>query len=193
MRNVFLQVRQKDQLGVLNSDSAGYRVDERTGSRYVLFENGSRYVGKPGALDYQVTRYRNYAVLLQAGEQSAGEGELEGVPTGVLLKTDTPAHRAELQWRASFVIAAVLLPLLGVAMGRFSFNEHRYAPIFVAVFVYFIYSNLLGISKTLVKRGDLPDAVGLWWVHLLLIATIIVILKSRRHRRRRARAEGTPA
>ena len=61
-------------------------------------------------------------------------------------------------------------------MNRFSFYEHRYAPVFVAVAIYFIYSNLLGISKTLCKRDQLPAFIGLWWVHLLLIGILLLIL-----------------
>ncbi|NIN35351.1 MAG: LPS export ABC transporter permease LptF, partial [Gammaproteobacteria bacterium] len=39
MKNVFLQVREDDELGVLNSASARYKTMPDTGSRYVLFEN----------------------------------------------------------------------------------------------------------------------------------------------------------
>lgn len=177
MDSVFLQVRQEKQLGVLTSDSARYSVQSGSGSRYVLFENGRRYVGTPGNLNYQITEYRHYAVLLETGDQAAAQDELEEVPTGVLMRGNSPMYRAELQWRTSFVIAALLLPLLGVSMSRYSFNEHRYAPVFVAVFVYFIYSNLLGISKTLLKRDVIPGTVGLWWVHLLLLGAIVLILK----------------
>lgn len=182
MQNVFLQVRQDDRLGVLLSPDAVYEVAPRTGSRYVIFESGRRYVGSPGDLNYQITEYGRYAVLLQQSDP-AGEGsDLTAIPTSTLIGSASPLYRAELQWRLSYVIAALLLPLLGVAMNRFSFNEHRYTPVFAAVFIYFIYSNLLGISKTLFKRDQIPGIVGLWWVHLLLIAIILGISGSPRIR-----------
>lgn len=177
MQDVFLQVRERNRLGVLTSDRARYETDPRTGSRYVRFEEGRRYLGLPGALNYQITEYRAYAVLLQQGTSALGDGDLEAVPTLDLLRSPSPAYSAELQWRLSAIIAALLLPLLGVAMNRFTFNEHRYAPMFVAVAVYFVYSNLLGISKTLCKRDQLPAFIGLWWVHLLLIGAICLILR----------------
>ncbi|OGT84520.1 MAG: LPS export ABC transporter permease LptF [Gammaproteobacteria bacterium RIFCSPLOWO2_02_FULL_61_13] len=176
MEDVFLQVRERNRLGVLTSDRARFETDPRTGSRYVRFEDGRRYLGLPGALNYQVTEYRAYAVLLQQGTPGTAADELEAIPTLQLLRQTSPAHLAELQWRLSAIIAALLLPLLGVAMNRFSFNEHRYAPVFVAVAIYFIYSNLLGISKTLCKRDQLPAFIGLWWVHLLLIGVLLLIL-----------------
>jgi lipopolysaccharide export system permease protein len=177
MEDVFLQVRERSRLGVLTSDRARFETDRRTGSRYVRFEDGRRYVGIPGALNYQVTEYHAYAVLLEQGTPGTTTEELEAIPTMQLLRQASPAHHAELQWRLSAIIATLLLPLLGVAMSRFSFNEHRYAPVFVAVAIYFIYSNLLGISKTLCKRDQLSAFVGLWWVHLLLIAILVLILQ----------------
>ncbi len=177
MKDVFLQVRQHNRLGVLTSDSARYLVKPDTGSRYVIFQNGRRYVGKPGMLNYQITRYHNYAVMLDQGQAGATGDDLEGVPTVELIGSNDPMYRAELQWRLASIIAALLLPILGVAMNRFSFSENRYAPVFIAVAIYFIYSNLLSISKTLLKRNKLPPEVGMWWVHVALIVVTVLILK----------------
>lgn len=177
MKHVFLQVRQHNRLGVLTSDTAKYLVKPKTGSRYVIFQNGRRYVGKPGMRNYQITRYHSYAVMLDQGQAGAAGEDLEGVPTAELVGSDDPMYRAELQWRLASIIAALLLPILGVAMNRFSFSENRYAPVFIAVAIYFIYSNLLSISKTLLKRNKIPDEIGMWWVHLALIVIIVLILK----------------
>lgn len=194
MQDVFLQVRERNRLGVLTSDRALYETEPRTGSRYVRFEDGRRYLGMPGQLNYQVTEYGAYAVLLQQGTEAVAAAELETIPTLELLRRPSPAYHAELQWRLSAIIAALLLPLLGVAMNRFSFNEHRYAPVFVAVAIYFIYSNLLGISKTLFKRDQLPGIIGLWWVHLLLLGAVVLVLNWPALRQRlRAPARTRPA
>ncbi|MEX2353283.1 MAG: LptF/LptG family permease, partial [Gammaproteobacteria bacterium] len=67
MRNVFLQSREDGELGVLNAARARYYIKPGSGSRYVLFEDGSRYLGEPGESDYQIINYRTYAVLLEQG------------------------------------------------------------------------------------------------------------------------------
>ena len=179
---VFLQVRQDNGLGVVKSNSAHYRTKSDTGSRYVLFRNGSRYVGEPGALDYQVTRYRTYGVLLDQGNQKASGRRLEAIPTSELWGSKQPRHKAELQWRLSYVLTSLLLPLLAVALSRFASGDQRYTPMFIAILVYFLYSNLLGISKTLMVRAEIPFYLGLWWVHGLLIAVIILLLQAQRLR-----------
>lgn len=183
MQDVFLQVRQDGGLGVLTSDSAHFDAAARTGSRYIVFRDGRRYVGTPGSLDYQITEYRNYAVLVEQGTGGGATATMETLPTSLLLGSGVPKHRAELQWRLSYVLAAVLLPLLAVAMNRFGAAEHRYSQIFVGVLVYFVYSNLLGISRTLLKRDEISPLLGLWWVHLSLLAAILLLIRHEAIRR----------
>jgi lipopolysaccharide export system permease protein len=187
MENVFLQVRQQKDLGVLRSSSANYQFSDRTGSRYIAFQNGDRYVGQPGNLDYQITKYRTYAVLIEQNDEAKTVLKLEGVPSLSLFGSSNPQHKAEWQWRLSYVFATLLLPLLAVALNGLSFRETRYVPLFIAIMVYFIYSNLLGISKTLIKRDELSPLIGMWWVHILLAITIVGIMKypRLRHWRRR--------
>ena len=177
MENVFLQVRQNQDLGVLRSKSAKYEFGKHTGSRYVAFQHGHRYVGKPGMLDYKITKYRTYAVLIDQSEQTKKRNSLEAVPSLKLIGSKLPKYKAELQWRMSYVFAALLLPAFVVALNALSFRETRYIPLFSAILVYFIYSNLLGISKTLIKHNDMSAMIGMWWVHLLLVLTIVAIFK----------------
>jgi len=47
--------------------------------------------------------------------------------------------------------------------------------------VYFVYSNLLSASKVWLEKGDLPPAVGVWWVHLagLALGLYLVVREAR--------------
>lgn len=176
MQNVFLQVRQDNQLAVLNTASARLFVKPESGSRYAVFENGNRYIGEPGMVDYQISRYRTYAVLLEQGERSGAGGRIESTPTSSLVGSDQPMYQAELQWRISFVIAALLLPVFAFGINRYATRDSRYVPVFVCVLAYLIYSNLLGLSRTLLQRGDIPAYVGIWWVHMVLLVAVIMLL-----------------
>ena len=176
MENIFLQIRQHGKLGVLTSDRAVFEVDEASGNRYIKFEDGRRYVGSPGDLDYKITEYKTYAILLEASEAIISTGKkLESIPTSVLFFSDIAQHKAELQWRASPVFSCLLLSLLAVLLSQLPIGERRYSLIFISMMVYFIYSNLLGVSKTLLKRDEIPSILGLWWVHALLIMTLLVL------------------
>jgi lipopolysaccharide export system permease protein len=172
MEEVFLQTRDGDRLSLLASERARFKYDEDSGSRYILFENGNRYVGTPGELNYQITEYQSYAVLVEQTSDDADSTRLESIPTSELLGSDLSSHKAELQWRLSYVIAGLLLPILAVILNRLSFGNNRYVSIIIGLLIYLIYSNLLSISKTLLERADIPAFIGLWWVHAGLFAII---------------------
>lgn len=184
MENVFLQTRQGQQTSLINSGSASYRNMEESGGKFILFENGRRYTGSQDSLDYRITRYRTYAVLVEQGDAESRYAKLESVPTATLVGSDSPEYTAELQWRLSFVISSLLLPVLALALSRYSFSEQKYFSAFVAVLIYVVYSNMLSIAKTLLKRDDIPYFIGLWWVHLLLIIMIVLVFQFRRLRLR---------
>ena len=184
MENVFLQAREGQQTSVINSNSASYTNAEDSGARFISFENGRRYTGSRESLDYRITRYQIYAILVEQGDAESQRVKLEALPTATLIGSDSPKHIAELQWRLSFVISALLLPVLALALSRYSFAEQKYLSAFVAVLIYIIYSNLLGIAKTLLKRDEIPGSIGLWWVHLLLIALIALVFQFPRLRLR---------
>ena len=194
MENIFLQVRENDRFGILYSDFAQINYDENSSSRYVVFENGHRYLGRPGRLDLQKTDYRKYAVLLDRGEDITSETKPETVSSMELARSEDLNLVAEFQWRISFVIATILLPLFAVILSKLSFGNNRYVSIIIGILVYFIYSNLTSISKTMLARGDLPEYIGIWWVHLslILIMLIILVLHLTIHRRRRIGKLRTP-
>ena len=60
-------------------------------------------------------------------------------------------------------------------MNKFSFGDNRYVSLMVGILVYFVYSNLISISKTLLRREDLPAYIGIWWVHMLLVLMIMAV------------------
>ncbi len=191
MENIFLQVRQHGKLGVLTSDRATFELDEESGNRYIIFEDGRRYVGVPGGLDYKITEFKTYAILVEANEAALkAANRLESIPTSVLLFSDVPSHKAELQWRASSIFSCMLLSLLAVLLSQLPIGEKRYALIFISMLIYFIYSNLLGVSKSLLKHDEIPSIIGLWWVHVLLIIAMLVLYFLPQIRRRLKRNNG---
>lgn len=189
MENVFLQAREGRQTSVINSTSASYGTVEVAGGKFILFENGRRYTGNRDSLDYRITAYRTYAVLVEHDDAEREFIKLESVPTTTLVNSDSPKYEAELQWRLSFVISSLLLPILALALSRYSFSEQKYLSAFVAVLIYIIYSNMLSVAKTLLKRDEIPGFIGLWWVHLLLLLLIVLAFQIPRLRLRMKKAQ----
>ncbi|MEM8768754.1 MAG: LPS export ABC transporter permease LptF [Pseudomonadota bacterium] len=89
-----------------------------------------------------------------------------------------PDARAELQWRQSTALSALLLALLAVPLSRTQPRRGRYSKILLAVVIYALYYNLLGLARTSVEQEAIPY---LWWAPgLLSIVVIIAFLTGRR-------------
>ncbi len=188
MNNIFLQIGQRNKLGLLAADTAMLTFDEATDRHVVTFENGRRYEGIPGRRAYRVTHYASYAITLHRDEPVlAGDHSVQSLPTHTLIGSGKRAHHAELQWRVSAVCASLLLSIFAVLLCRLSLAEKPHLLIGVAMLVYFIYNNLLGIAQSLLKRGEISPVLGLWWVHALFAVGLLILCSPLTIRRLRIR------
>ena len=176
MEDVFLHLRQESKRGLLRAESARFRNDEQSGNKYIEFSNGRRYVVEPGKTDYRITEFENYSVLTDTANPEVVRVKIAALSTAEIFGSDNSVHQAELQWRISLVIACLILPLLSVLLIQMYTREERhYGPFIIAISIYLIYSNLLGIAQTFIKREAIPGLVGLWWVHILLLMVIATL------------------
>ncbi len=53
----------------------------------------------------------------------------------------------------------------------------RYAKLALALILYLVYSNMLGIGKTWIVQEKVPIWVGTWWVHIIAIIFTAFLLK----------------
>src|SRR5690606_26707908 len=127
-------------------------------------------------------------VPVQVPELTDEVTSLEAAPTSSLLRSNDPEHRAELHWRLSFPLMCIVLTMLAVPMSALRPREGRYARVWVAIVVYFVYSNIVSAGKVWIARGIVPEFLGLWWIHgIAALLVLLVILRSRRFRKARGR------
>lgn len=174
MENVFIQGVRKGNLNLVVAERGRQIAD--AGGRYLLLENGHRYEGIPGQADFRIIQFVRHKVLLQEPEAMLQVDETSAIPTLTLWRSGKRHEVAELQWRISMPVSAVLLALLAVFLSRTNPRQGRYAKFFLGILVYVIYSNLLGVAKTWVERGTVEPWPGMWWVHLLLLLVVLVML-----------------
>ena len=89
----------------------------------------------------------------------------------VLRESDAPADQAEYQWRWSTAVSTMLLALLAVPLGRSRPRQWRFARLTLAVIIYAVYFNALGIGRTWVEQGT---SLTLWWVPMTFAAMIVL-------------------
>jgi lipopolysaccharide export system permease protein len=165
MYNVFVQLRRPARVDVLISARAYPMAEVESGDRFIVLEEGYRYEGSPGSLEFVITRFRRHGVRVEQRSNTAWPRRLESTPTMALLHSARPMEIAEFQWRISMPLSVVLLGLLAIPLARTSPRQGRYAKLFAALLIYFVYSNLLGVAQKLVEQGELSPLIGVWPVH----------------------------
>ena len=184
MRNVFVRVSGPDRDEVVTAERAYQSTPGPGDERFMVLEDGYRYSGSPGRADFATTRFERHAVRLDAVVRFSQRSSLDAVLTSGLWGSSDPEHAAELQWRVSLPVSAALLALLAVPLARTGRRQGRYAKLLIAVVLYFVYSNGLGIARNLVEREELSVWIGLWPVHVAMLAVAAVMLARQGGRRR---------
>ena len=172
LRDVFVSDRRRGELTLFSARS-GYRYrDPETGVLYLALLDGYRYEGRPGEVDFRIYRFDKHAVRLDEGEVKKMERRLWALPTERLWDSTRLGEIAELQWRLAMPIATLLLAWLGALLSRTSPRQGRFGKLFVAILLFIIYYNTLGVAKNWIVRGVVPPELGLWWVHAVLLALL---------------------
>ncbi|HEX7047368.1 MAG TPA: LPS export ABC transporter permease LptF [Gammaproteobacteria bacterium] len=175
--DLFLNQHGEDNEQAVVTAAAGeQRLEPETGRRLLVLYDGIRYDGVPGEADYRVVRFAEHGVEIAPSAPDLVTSNREGVPTFALLGSNDARDIAELQWRISSPLMLLVLAFIAVPLSRTRPREGRYGRIIIGVLVYVLYSNLLGVARLGVERGELPVWLGLWWVHLVFIAAGVLLL-----------------
>jgi len=147
--------------------------DDGSAKEYIVFVDGVSLVGRAGGDEYRRTRFSQHGVLLPRDAQETRTLENSAKSLRQLWNADNSESNAEIQWRISIPLAAMLLALLAVPLSHASPREGRYSKIVLAILLYIPYANLLVLARKWLSAGTVPVWLGLWWVHLLFCMLVI--------------------
>jgi len=174
--NVFLERRQGDGIELAVAARAVHRIEDEGRLHMVVLYDGERYEGVPGRADFRRVRFAEHGIPVRIPDRGAGKISRQQKPTAELLRSSDPGDVSELQWRISLPVMVVVLALLAVPLAALRPREGRYARVALAVVVYFLYSNLISVSRVWIEKGQLDPRIGLWWVHVLVAVIGIYLL-----------------
>lgn len=181
--NIFANSPQFGRRGVVVAKSGYEWTDPKSGEQFLVLENGKRYEGIPGKADYKILSYETYAFRIEPRVPQERGKTLDEMPTPALWKTQDREQAAQLQWRLAKPLALFILAPLALVFAYTDARRGRFANLFTATLLYFLYANLLGFGHALLKQGRIDTTVGLWWVHGLLAAfTAYLLWRRSRHK-----------
>ena len=177
LERVFIARPEKDgRLMVVLAD-AGQRLMQRDGGTFLVLDNGSRYQGIPGQADYTETRYEQYGVRVRDADPVLQTTDIETLPTAVLMGRDDPEALAQLHWRFTIPVLALVVTLIAVPMSRVNPRQGRYARLVPSILIYLAYITLLSAARSSIEDGE-TGVQTIWFVHFgfLMLALNFIVL-----------------
>lgn len=175
--------QRNDQVLVM-AQRARIEADADSGERFLVLQDGTRYLGRPGELDFQVMQFARFGQWLEQRSVQAIPPKKDAVATVELIGSSDPVQRATLQWRISLVLLVLVSALIAVAMARTDHRRGRYGKLFPAFLLFMIYLLALNAGRDALAKGKLPDMLGLWWVHALFLVIGLLLLFGGDYRRK---------
>lgn len=176
LHNVFLERESAGRVEVAVAETATYAPIGTDGMRLVRLFDGRRYEGVPGRADFRVIRFHEHGIPVAAPPGIAGTTDPDTRPTAELLASLGPAEVAQLEFRSSSPIMALLLALIALPLSRLRPRQGRYLRVGVAIVVFFVYSNLLSLAKVWLEKGQISPWIGVWWIHALALGLGLFLL-----------------
>ena len=173
------QTSKKPHPWFILSANKGYQmINKKTGEHFMVAENGYRYKGIPGQKNFEIIKFKTYGVRVNAPSLSRYSVKARALPTSQLLKNclTNKADMAELQWRLSIPISAIILALLALSICPVKPRQGRFAQFLPAILIYIVYANLLFVSRDWITSGAIPMWLGMWWVHLIFLSFALWLL-----------------
>ncbi len=171
LHNVFVRRESEGRIEVALAETATYSKAASNGMHFVTLFDGRRYEGVPGHNDFRVIEFREHGIpIVTPNDAAAGTQDPDTKPTRELIGSSALSDVAQLQFRVSSPIMALVLTLVAVPLSRLRPRQGRYARVGFAIVVYFVYSNLLSAAKVWIEKGELSPSIGVWWVHIAMLA-----------------------
>jgi lipopolysaccharide export system permease protein len=144
--------------------------------RYIVLEDGHRYVGVPGQADFQLLDFERLRMAIPDPTLALARRSLDGLPMAELwAERHLPRYRAELEWRMAVPVSMLALGLVVLPLALMPPRSGRFSRIPLAILVYVVYANFLIMGKSWLTDGLLPLWIGLWWAHLIPVVVWLVL------------------
>jgi lipopolysaccharide export system permease protein len=179
VHNVFVSMRHQSREGLIVAAKGVIEV-AKNGDRFLVLEQGRRYEGTPGKLEYRTMEFDRYAIRLESRpDQQMGEQRAKSLGLLQLLSDPNQLNLGEIMWRIGLPVVALLVSLLAIPLAYVNPRVGRSFNLIVAVLLFAFYLNVLNTVQAYVQQGRLNFNVGVWVVHALFLALVVVLFARR--------------
>lgn len=144
--------------------------------RLLVLHNGRRYEGVPGTTQFRVVEFVEHGIPYRLPSLEPPDPRPRAMAFLELMRSDELAHVAEFQWRIGVPLSTIILAFLAVPLSRSQPRSGRYGRIAIGLLVFIIYLNMLSAAKSWVEQATISPALGIWWVHGVMLSFALLLL-----------------
>ncbi len=172
--NIFVQSVQQGKVGTMVAKQ-GLQETAPNGDKFIVLLNGTRHEGIPGQLDYKIVEFERYAMRVETVESKKKPPNPKAYSTMFLLENRDSWNLAELNWRISLPVSALILVLLAIPFSFVNPRAGRSLNMINALVLYMLYNNLISVINSWVGQGKVTENVGLFGLHVLMILVVVIL------------------
>lgn len=176
MEKVFMQRTMADGVVEVVIAELGEMVEsDDPDVRLLVLHNGRRYEGVPGTTQFRVVEFVEHGIPYRLPSLEPPDPRPRAMPFLELMRSDQLAHVAEFQWRIGVPLSTIILAFLAVLLSRSQPRSGRYGRIAIGLLVFIIYLNMLSAAKSWVEQATISPALGIWWVHGVMLSFALLL------------------
>ncbi len=166
----------RERVTLMMADRGTQIVDEEAGGRFLVLHGGSRFEGRPGSGAFDATTFEAYGLRIERPSDARQRQSEEGLSTLELRHSEDPELRAMYHWRVALPLLVPVITVLGVRLSKVNPRQGRFFHLLPAMLIYISYLGLLILGRDALANEEIPEWLGLWWVHALYLAGAIVLV-----------------
>lgn len=181
LSNIFVAEQQADDANPLkvkqavSSAASGYQKIDQDGNTYLVFRNGNRYYGVPGQNDYDIVNFDEYGLRIN---QTTGETRERAIGMSTLQLWKKRSDRkaaAELSWRISAPLMAMILACMAVPLAKVKNSRGRYTQLIPAMLIYIVYGDFIFVMRDWIASGKINFWFGTAFIHSAMIVLAFIL------------------
>ena len=176
--NVFVVQHDGPRMIVVAS-RGGMVENQPNGDRFLVLEDGRRYDGDWGGVEYSLMEFERYGVRLETSSGPVVAESARGLTMLELLADLTPANLGELMDRIGLPVSVIVISLFAIPLSYVNPRMGRSLNIVAGLLIYFIYTNLNGLIRTWIAQERMSFGVGVWVTHAVVLALAVYLFRRR--------------
>lgn len=178
LERVFLKRTRGDRYEIALAARARHEVSADGALHTLTLYDGERFEGIPGSAEFRRVRFAENVIPVRIPPLTPSRRSVESVPSAALWSSSDPEWRAELHYRLALPVMVFVLTWLAVPMSKLRPRQGRYARVWIAIIVCFVYLSMVSTGRVWLAKGTVPGVFGLWWVHAGIAGGVWALLRA---------------